>query len=325
MLGYVLFVIGFALAIKGADFLVDGAASLARKLKVSDLFIGLTIVAFGTSTPELFVNLFAATQNTPDIAIGNILGSNIFNILIILGLSAIICPLSVTKSTAWKEIPLTLVAAVLVGILANDTLIDKTDFSALTKIDGLILIIFFTIFLYYIIDLAKRDVSRSRQSENKKLVIRQNGFIKTFLFIILGLVSLAVGSKWIVEGAVEIATILGISQSLIALTIVASGTSIPELATSVTAAYKQNADIAVGNIVGSNIFNILCILGLSSIILPLPFNSKNNIDISVTIFASLILFVSMFFGSKKYFLERIEGIIFIAVYVGYISFLIIRR
>lgn len=324
MLIYILFIIGFALVIKGAGFLVDGASSLAKKLRVSDLVIGMTIVAFGTSFPELFVNIFASTQGTTDIAIGNILGSNTFNILVILGTSAIIYPLSLTKSTVWKEIPLTLLAAVLIGVLANDALIDNANFSVLSRIDGIMLMIFFAIFLYYIFDVIKNDIAENQQTKCEESAVKQPGLLKVSLLITLGLIGLIVGSKWMVDGAVQIATILGVSQSLIALTMVATGTSIPELATSVTAAYKKNADIAVGNIVGSNIFNIFFVLGLSSIIRPLPFKSRDNVDIGMTIFASLLLFGSIFFGRKKHSLEKMEGIAFFIVYLGYVTFLTIR-
>lgn len=236
MLSYVLFPLGFLFLLKGADFLVEGASSLARKLKVPELVIGLTIVAFGTSTPELIVNIFAQLKGTSSIAIGNILGSNIANILLILGISSIICPLVITKDTVWKEIPLTLLAAILLGILANDKLIDKENFSSLTKIDGIVLLLFFLIFIYYAFEAVKRG---KRQNEKRELPAKGMGVIKTFLFIVLGIVGLNLGGKWVVEGAVKIAQVLGKSQSLIGLTIVALGTSLPELFTSVVAAFKK--------------------------------------------------------------------------------------
>lgn len=317
MIEIVLLVIGFVLLIKGADFLVEGASSIARRLKVSDLVIGLTVVAFGTSTPELFVNIIASIKGNSGIAIGNIVGSNIANVLLILGISSIIFPLSVTKGTVWKEIPLSLLAALMLGVLANDQLIDKKGFSALTRIDGLVLISFFIIFLYYSLSIAKRVEGMDEHVPSKEY-----GFGKSSLLVIIGLVGLAVGGKWITEGAVHIASTLGVSQSFIGLTLVALGTSLPELATSAIAAHKKNAEIAVGNVVGSNIFNIFWVLGLSSLIRPIPFQTRNNIDVGVVILASVLLFVTMFTGKRR-LLDRWEGMIFVVLYVSYIAFLII--
>jgi len=315
----VLLVIGFILLIKGADFLVDGASSVGRRLNVSDLVIGLTVVAFGTSTPELFVNIFASIKGNTDIAIGNILGSNIANIFLILGVSAVIFPLAVGKGTVWKEIPLSLLAALLLGAMANDRLIDKSSISALTRIDGLVFISFFIIFIYYSFSIAKRIDGIDEHVPQK-----QHGLLKSFLLIIGGLIGLGIGGNWIVNGAVHIASKLGVSESLMGLTIVAVGTSLPELATSAVAAYKKNVEIAVGNVVGSNIFNIFFVLGLSSIIKPLPFQQGGNIDIGVVILASLLLFLWMFTG-KKHSLDRWEGIVFIILYASYITFLIVRE
>ena len=316
MIEIILLVIGFAFLIKGADFLVNGASSIARRLKISDLVIGLTIVAFGTSTPELFVNIIASIRGDAGIAVGNILGSNIANILLILGISSIIFPLSVTKGTVWKEIPLSLLAALLLGILVNDQLIDKKGFSALTRIDGLVLISFFVIFLYYSFSIAKRVEGMDEHVPSKEY-----GFLKSFLLIIVGLVGLAVGGKWIVEGAIHLASASGVSQSFIGVTVVAVGTSLPELATSAVAAHKKNAEIAVGNVVGSNIFNIFWVLGLSSLIKPIPFQSRNNIDIGVVILSSVLLFFYMFTGKKK-LLDRWEGTVFVLLYISYILLLI---
>jgi len=319
MLTYVLLIVGFVLLIKGADLLVYGASSIARTLRVSDLVIGLTIVAFGTSTPELVVNVFAAIKANADIAIGNIVGSNIFNILIILGLSSLIFPLIVTHSTVWIEIPLTLVAAVLLGLLANDHLLMHGSLHGLSRIDGLILLICFAVFLYYVLYIA----GKGKSSNDASTAIKQHNLKRTVLMIILGLTGLFVGAKFVVDGAISLASALGVSQSLIALTIVAAGTSLPELATSVVAAYKKNSDIAVGNIVGSNIFNIFFILGISALIRPIPLQPKSNIDIGVAVFASLALFIVMFSG-KKGVLDRWEGLLFIASYIGYLVFLIMQ-
>ncbi len=317
MLTYFLFAIGFVILIKGADWLVDGSSSLAKKFKIPVIVIGLTIVAFGTSAPELVVNLFASAQGQTEIAVGNVLGSNIANILLILGISAIIFPLSVKKNTTWKEIPLSLLAALVVGILANDMLIDGNKNSAISRADGLILISFFIIFLAYIIGIAKESFFE------RKMEVKEFKTSRSVIYILLGLIGLALGGKWIVDGAVAIATAFGVSQSLIGLTIIAIGTSLPELATSAVAAWKKNPDIAVGNVVGSNIFNLFWVLGVSSIIRPLPFRPEMTLDVAMVILASLALFAFIFIG-KKQFLERWQGVFFVLTFIAYIIFLVIR-
>jgi cation:H+ antiporter len=318
MLPYVLLIIGFALLIKSADFLVDGASSIARRLRVSDLVIGLTVVAFGTSTPELFINIVASTQGNTDIAIGNVLGSNIANVLLILGVSSIIYPLTVTKGTVWKEIPLSLLAALLLGILANDQWIDKGDSSVLTRIDGLVFLSFFVIFLYYSFSIAKTIEGMEEHVSTKRY-----GMVRSVLLIVSGLIGLSLGGKWIVDGAVHLALSLGMSQSLVGLTLVAIGTSLPELATSAVAARKKNVEIAVGNVVGSNIFNVFFVLGTSALIKPLPFQTKNNVDIGMVIVTNILLFVTMFTGKRR-LLDRWEGVVFTVLYAGYILFLVIQ-
>jgi cation:H+ antiporter len=315
MLTYILFVIGFVLLIAGANLLVEGSASIAKKLNISSIVIGLTIVAFGTSAPEFIVNIFASIQGNTDIAIGNILGSNIVNILFILGVSAVIFPLATKENTVWKEIPLSLLAAILLGVMVNDTLIDGGTFSGITRIDGIIFLAFFIIFLYYTFGISKVT------GENTDLEIKEMSYMKSSLYIVGGLSGLIFGGKWIVDGAIKIAEGFNVSQSLIGLTIVAIGTSLPELATSAVAAYKKQSDIAIGNVVGSNIFNIFFILGFSALIRPLPFSKTSDIDIIMTIFSSLILFLIMFIG-KKHTIERWQGITMIIIYIGYVAYLI---
>jgi cation:H+ antiporter len=317
MMTYFLLIIGFIILIKGADLLVEGASSIAQKLNVSDLVIGLTVVAFGTSAPEMFVNVFASIEGNSDIAIGNILGSSIANILLILGVSAIICPLAVKSNTVWKEIPFSLLAALILGILANDYLIDHKASSELTRSDGLVLLGFFIIFMYYIFSIAKKSGSKLKEET------RQIGNFKSVAYILLGLSGLVLGGSWIVNAAVKIASQFGVSQYLIGLTVVAIGTSLPELATSAMAAYKKNTDIAIGNVVGSNIFNIFWVLGISAVIKPLPFQPSGNSEIAMTIIASILLF-SVFFIGKKQVLEKWQGVLFLVLYAGYTSFLIIR-
>ena len=315
MITYLLFVVGFVLLIKGADLLVDGSSSIAKKRNISDLVIGLTIVAFGTSAPELFVNISASIDGNADIAIGNILGSNIANIFLILGISALVRKLTVQSSTIWKEIPFSLLAVVVVGFMANDVLIDGQANSFLSRIDGLILICFFIIFMYYIVEISKKSNTQNDES------IKTMSTLKSTIYIVLGLVGLVIGGQWIVDGATEIATGLGVSQSLIGLTVVAIGTSLPEMATSVVAAYKGKSDIAIGNVVGSNIFNIFWILGLSAFIKPLPFKLSSNVDILMATLASLFLFLFLFIG-EKHKLQKWQGVMFILIYVAYLSYLV---
>ena len=316
MTTYIFFILGFFILIKGADILINGSVSVAKKFKISSIVIGLTIVAFGTSMPELIVNIFANAQGNTEIVIGNILGSNIVNILFILGISAVIYPITANKNTVLKEIPFSLLAIVVLGIMANDIIIDGQIFSSITRIDGLILISFLIIFLYYIF-----GITKSVEDIVEKDEIKVFSYSKAVFYIILGIVGLLVGGKWIVDGAVEIAKFFNISESLIGLTIIAIGTSLPELATSAVAAYKKQSDIAIGNIVGSNIFNIFFVLGVSAIIRPLPFNDNLNKDIAMTIFASVILLLMMFIGKKR-IIKRWQGIFMIIVYIGYIVFLV---
>jgi cation:H+ antiporter len=314
MLSYILFILGFFILIKGADLLVDGSASIAKKLKISNIVIGLTIVAFGTSMPELIVNIFARAQGSEDLALGNVLGSNIANILLILGISAIICPIITKRNTVLKEIPLSILSVIILGVLANDQLIDGRNFSAITRIDGIVLLSFFIIFIYYTFGIAKAGDSLLPEEK-----IDTFSYKKSIIFIIIGLVGLASGGKFIVDGAIKIAESFNISESLIGLTIIAIGTSLPELAASAVAAYKKRTDIAIGNVIGSNIFNIFWILGLSAVINPLPFNIAANKDIIMALAASVMLFATMFIGKKK-IIELWQGILMIFLYIAYISY-----
>ncbi len=307
-----LLVIGFGILIKGADWLVSGGSALARKYKISELAIGLTIVAFGTSMPELVVNTFAAYQSHSDIVYGNIIGSNIFNIFAILGIVGLITPLIVQSSTVWKEIPISFFAAILLYFLSNSIISDN---EILSRIDGMILLIFFCLFLYYVFRQLKNENIPS-DLENIEL-----SNIKIGLFIILGLTSLILGGRLVVVNSVNIAESLGISQTIIGLTIVAAGTSLPELATSVVAAIKKNSDIAVGNIIGSNIFNIFFILGVSTLVKPVEYNIKFNFDIYLLVIGNILLFAAMFSGKKKH-LDRWEAGILLLIYIGYTMHLI---
>ena len=307
--------LGFVLLIKGADFLIDGSSSLAYKLNVSQMVIGLTIVAFGTSAPELLVNLFAAVEGNTGISFGNIVGSNIANILLILGIAAIVRPLSTKKNTVWKEIPFTLLAGLVLLVMGNDFFFTGEE-NVISSGDGIILLFFFIIFFVYIFSIAKND-------SNSKIEIKVLSNLKITFFIIVGLLGLMVGAKLVVDNAVNIAKLFEISERVIGLTLVALGTSLPELFTSVVAAKKGDVDIAVGNVVGSNIFNVFFIIAITAIISPISISNLMNIDLSVLIIASSLLFFSMFTGNKK-IIDKWEGIIFLILYFAY-SFLTIGK
>lgn len=309
----ILLILGFGLLIKGADWLVDGASALAKKHKVSDLAIGLTIVAFGTSMPELIVNTFAAWQGHSDIVFGNIIGSNNFNLYIILGLAGLITPIMVKSSTVWKEIPLSFAAAVLLFAMANNFFIGSN--SGLSRLDGMLLLAAFGFFLYY--------VYKQLRTDEVAMDVGTNTFSQTkiWIFIILGLAMLIGGGRLVVVNAVKMATTMGISQTIIGLTIIAAGTSLPELVTSVVAAVKKNNDIAVGNIIGSNIFNIFLILGVSALIKPVSYNPAFNRDLYILGIGTLLLFLAMFSGGRKK-LDRWEAALLLLIYSGYTAFLI---
>lgn len=310
---FALIIIGFLFLIKGADLLVKGASALARKHNISDLVIGLTIVAFGTSAPELVVNIIASLQEQHAIVFGNVIGSNNFNLFIILGITGIITPLVVQSSTVWKEIPISLFSIIVFYILANDWLFNQT---VISRVDGAILLFLFVLFLIYVFRQLKNNIEiKDNQStfaySNKKITI----------YMILGLGGLIIGGNFIVTNAVKLATLFGISEKIVGLTIVAAGTSLPELATSVVAAIKRNNDIAVGNIIGSNLFNIFLILGVSSLIKPMEFDRTFNNEIYLLTIGTLLLFLAMFTGKNKK-LDRWEAIILLLLYIGYSVYLL---
>jgi cation:H+ antiporter len=307
-----------ALLIAGSNWLVDGAASLARRFNISDLVIGLTIVAFGTSSPELIVNLFASFNGNTDIAIGNVVGSNIFNTLVILGLTAIVTPIAVKSTTVWKEIPFSILAVIVMAFMANDILIDGKFKDIISRIDGFILLGFFSIFMAYTFALAKSS------GPLKEVTAMEMGVFKAIVLVITGLAGLFFGGRFLVDGAVDIARYLGISEAVIGLTVVAAGTSMPELATSIVAAFKKKSDIAIGNVVGSNIFNIFFVLGISASIRPIPLASENssNFDMIFLIIMSLIMFLFVFSGKDKK-INRLEGAFFFLAFIAYTLVLIL--
>lgn len=317
ILSIFLVLIGLAVLIVGGESLVRGASSIAKRLKVAPIVIGLTIVAFGTSAPELAVNLFSAFKGSTDIAVGNVVGSNIANILLILGISALIRSLKVQKNTTWKEIPLALLGIMLVYIFGNDIFFDGGSTNILTRTDGFALMALFLIFMYYTFGITK--VTENTGTDDVKMYT----WIHSILLTIGGLIGLVFGGKLLVDNAIVLAELAGMSEALIGLTIVAVGTSLPELVTSIIAVKHGHDDLAIGNIVGSNIFNVFWILGLTSTILPLPISNAVQIDILVNIGASLLLFFFMFVHTKHR-LNRWQGAMFVLLYVGYVGYLVMR-
>ena len=313
-----LLLVGFAILIKGADFLVNGASSLAKKFNISNLAIGLTVVAFGTSMPELIVSLIAALNGKADAAFGNIIGSNNFNLLFILGVCGLICPLVVHRNSVKYEVPLSLLAALVLFLVINDTKLFGAlpNENWLSRIDAFILLIFFGLFMIYIY----RTMKNSSESDSGEQIKIYTSSVSTGL-VALGLVLLIGGGKLVVDNAVEIAIHFGLSERIIGLTILAIGTSLPELATSSVAAYKKNTDIAIGNVIGSNIFNIFFILGITGVIHPIPYNAAMNFDIYVLLGSTVLLMIFMFtLNTRK--LDRWEAFLMLAAYITYTVYLI---
>ncbi|MDP3994178.1 MAG: calcium/sodium antiporter [Candidatus Doudnabacteria bacterium] len=319
-----LLILGFAILIKGAGILVDGAVVTAEKLRISPLIIGLTIVAFGTSSPELAVNVISALHpGTSDLGLGNIIGSNIANIGLIVGISALLTPLVIKKVLISREIPFMTLSAVAFLILIADQALTGQTTSELSRADGLTLLLFFAIFLYYLTKtvFAQREVVLEEEFARE---YKQSGktWTRAILFILGGLVGVVVGGQMVVGQAAALARSLGVSEILIGLTIVGVGTSLPELATSIAAAFKKEADIAVGNIVGSNIFNTFFILGINAVISPVPFKTEWFADAWVMIAFSLMLFFVSLTGK---IIRRSEGFLLTAGYLAYLIFIITRN
>lgn len=310
----VLLLVGFAILIKGADFLVNGASSVAKKFNVSNIAIGLTVVAFGTSTPELVVSLLSAVEGKNDASFGNVIGSNNFNILFILGIAGLIYPLVVQRNTVKFEVPLALLSALVLYVLVNDQILWGTE-NLLSRWDALILLFCFLLFLGYIY----RTMSASTDMDQGQIKIYSTPLATGM--IILGLAMLVGGGTLVVDSSVSIAKQYGLSEKLIGLTILAAGTSLPELATSAVAAYRKNTDIAIGNVVGSNIFNIFFILGITGMVHPISYNVAMNFDIHITLIATIILMVFMFTINQRK-LDRWEAFILLMGYLVYTFYLI---
>ncbi len=305
--------IGFAMLMLGAQWLVDGSSAIARKYHIPEIIIGLTIVSIGTSMPELMVSLTSALEGHSDISIGNVIGSNLCNLLLILGLTSLIAPLKFQKNTKKYEIPIMVDATILVFILAN---VGKS----ISRFDGLIISIVFIMFILYTIFFAKKSMNNDIKQEAKKDK-KQNAFI-AILKIVLGIVLLKIGGDVSVDNAIIVARELGVTEKVIGLTIIAIGTSLPELITSVVAAHKGDIDIAIGNIVGSNIFNVLLILGVSSVISPITYSLSYNFEFIYVIIASILLYMFAATG-KKYTMTRLNGLIYLLMYGAYMMLLLL--
>lgn len=306
-------IVGFIILIKGADLFVDGASGIAENFKVPKMLIGLTIVAFGTSAPEFAVSVKSLLSGNGDIVLGNVIGSNILNILLILGVSALFHSLNVKKSTVDKELPLTILITIAFSILLSDNLFDKGIQNAFTRGDGLILILFFGVFLYNLVIMAK---NKTTKEENTKAISMK----KAIFFTIVGLTGIVLGSDFVVDGASALAKMMGVSERMISLTIIALGTSLPELVTSVTATRKGEYDIAIGNVVGSNIFNIGMVIGIPVVMFGgIQTINFSYIDVIVMIISAILLFIFSFKDKKITFKE---GIIFLVIFTIYYSYVI---
>ncbi|MBQ4058299.1 MAG: calcium/sodium antiporter [Lachnospiraceae bacterium] len=313
----ILLIIGFLLLMKGADYFVDGASAIAKKLRIPSIVIGLTIVAFGTSAPELAVSLGAALKGSNDIAIGNVVGSNLFNTLVVLGASAAITPVVVKQEIIKRDYPLSIIAAILLGILSMDMILGKTHTMTIGRIDGVILL---ALFVFFLINTIKGGL-KGRNAAVEEVDNMNLSLWKSVLIIVLGLAGIIIGGDLSVESAKDIARAFGMSEALIGLTIVAFGTSLPELVTSIVAARKGENDIAVGNVVGSNIFNILLILGLSATILPMNMSGTYLYDIIILIVVTVATYIPIARTNK---VGRPMGIVMVGSYLLYTIYLIMR-
>ena len=312
LITYITFFSGFAILIAGAQLMVNGASSIGLKLNVSQMVMGLTIVALGTSLPELIVNIFAGIKGNTNLAMGNSRGSNITNTLLVVGAAALVIPIHFKKKTLQRDIPFSLFAPVLLFLLANDFIFGRPNI--ISRSDGVILLIFLGFFLYFTF------FKQGKISSTEKEDFKQYSWTLSLLFLIIGGLGLYFGGEWIVDGAVKIANAMGISDTAMGLTLVAGATSLPELATSLIAARKNNADLALGNAVGSNILNIFMVLGITALIKPIPYAPKLNIELGLVFFSGLLLLIFGKLGRNKNTLNRFEGLLLVLIYIAFIWF-----
>lgn len=319
IINVLLLIVGLVLILGGANYLTDGAASIARRFGLSDLMVGLTIVALGTSAPELTISIVSAVQGNPGMAIGNVVGSNIFNTLLIIGVVALARPIKIEKGIMVNEIPMTILASAAIFAMGISPWIDDTP-AQISRVDGIILLLFLCIFMRYIFAQAKAE--KSKEDKDAKSKKEMNLWLAIFM-VSGGLAALVYGGDLFVDKASAIASSLGVSDAVIGLTIVAVGTSLPELATSLTAAIKGNTGIAVGNVIGSNIFNIFLVLGTVAAIRPLPFAGVSTLDMEVLLGSALIFwFFGWFFKTRT--ITRTEGGIMAVCYIAYITYLVLQ-
>lgn len=319
----ILFLVGgLVLILLGANGLTDGAASVAKQFRIPSIVIGLTIVAFGTSAPELTVSVSSALKGSADIAIGNVVGSNIFNTLMIVGCTALFAPIAITRNTLKKEIPLCILSSVALWVCANDVFLDHSAENILNRADGLLLLCFFAIFMGYTFAIAFPSGQASAEGSGEE-EIKLLPWWKSVIYILGGLAALVYGGQLFVNGATGIARSLGVSESVIGLTLVAGGTSLPELATSIVAALKKNPEIAIGNVIGSNLFNIFFVLGCSASITPLHLTGITNFDLLALVMSGILMwFFGLFFAKRT--ITRMEGGILVLCYVAYTAYLIFQ-
>jgi cation:H+ antiporter len=317
-MSYILLIIGFILLIKCADFFVSGASSIAKALKIPTIIIGLTIVAFGTSAPEAAVSATAALKGSNDIAIANVVGSNIFNILAVIGISSMIKPVKVQKTTILKEFPFILLSSLVLLILSHDIRFQGYSENELTKSDGLMLLALFSIFMYYLLEMALTSKEEMKIDQGSS----KSSIPKSLLISLIGIIGIILGGKLVVDNATNIALSLGMSENLVGLTIVSIGTSLPELVTSVVAAKKGESDIAMGNIIGSNIFNVLFVLGISAFIHPIAVHPIVFVDMFIMLIISIIAYI---FATTNKEVNKFEGIGLVLIYIAYMVFIIIRQ
>lgn len=319
----ILFLVGgLVLILLGANGLTDGAASVAKQFRIPSIVIGLTIVAFGTSAPELTVSVSSALKGSADIAIGNVVGSNIFNTLMIVGCTALFAPIAITRNTLKKEIPLCILSSVALWVCANDVFLDHSAENILNRADGLLLLCFFAIFMGYTFAIAFPSGQASAEGSGEE-EIKLLTWWKSMIYILGGLAALVYGGQLFVNGATGIARSLGVSESVIGLTLVAGGTSLPELATSIVAALKKNPEIAIGNVIGSNLFNIFFVLGCSASITPLHLTGITNFDLFALVMSGILMwFFGLFFAKRT--ITRMEGGILVLCYVAYTAYLIFQ-
>jgi cation:H+ antiporter len=313
MLTYVLFAAGFYALVKGADLLIDGASSLAERLNVPKLLIGLTIIALGTSMPELAINIFAALKGATAVAFGNVVGSNLANTLLILGTMALVSAPRLHRTTVWRDIPFSLLAALILFTIANDLRIDSIEVFSLTRVDGIVMLGFFVVFIYYMIWVASRE-KNTIVGEGLEIPTRSVRVI--IIMLVLGTAGITLGARWVVDGALALASAFGLSNFVISASVVAIGTSLPELVTSLRAAMRNDTDLAVGNIVGSNIFNILGVLGITAVIAPVAIPPSINVSLLLLIGSTVLLFAFSLLDGR-YKLGRSEGFVFLLMYIGY--------